>query len=314
MLSMLLLASLSACGSSASTFGIQRVQAPSPFVSGATKYTLTTVDNPADPSFNRLQAINNLARLGGFYGDGTIGHANHGYIVYPPYAKTSFRHVDFPAAVDTQVTSLNNRHFIGGFYVDTNGNTLGFIDWLGIWFSYQAPHVSKTKPVTEILGLNDAGFAVGYYITTPNTEVAFQVKISTGKFQRIKVPGATNAVATGISGRGHICGYMKTKAGATVGFLLRQGVFYQYSYPHSKETRPLGITSFDHVVGSYVDNAGKTHGFVSIDPHLKRGIWQSIDFPGSKATVVASVNQHGDIVGYYVKSDGTNHGFLGTPK
>jgi hypothetical protein len=308
-----LIAVLTACGSPVSTFGVQLQQPPSAALFPATKYTFTTIDNPSDPSFNQILGLNNEGRLGGYYGSGAVGHPNRGYIVYPPYHQLNFKNVNFPSAMDTQVTCLNNKKFVGGFYVDSNGSTSGFIDWLGIWFSYADPQARTKNPVTEILGLNDAGTAVGFYVASPNRYVAFTLDPQTGVFRDLHVPGVKGAVATGISGRGHITGYERTQSNAIIGFVEEQGTFGTFSYPRSKETRAFGITTFDRIVGSYVDGRG-THGFVSMDPQkIHKAVWQPINYPFSKSTVVTGINIHGMLSGYYVKKDGTTHGFIATP-
>jgi hypothetical protein len=130
--------------------------------SAVPQFTFKTVDDAADPGFNRLLGINNEGRVVGYYGSGAAGHPNRGYIVYPPYGQTSFRHVDDPSAVDTQVTSLNNKHTLAGVYVDTFDNTFGFIEWHGLWFNYEEPQERDYKPVTELRALNDTGTAVGH--------------------------------------------------------------------------------------------------------------------------------------------------------
>jgi hypothetical protein len=37
----------------------------------ATAYSFKTLDNPDDPAFNELLAINNLGKVGGYYGNGS---------------------------------------------------------------------------------------------------------------------------------------------------------------------------------------------------------------------------------------------------
>lgn len=318
-----LIAALTACGSPVSTFGVQPQQPPAlqvpetgdaPAISPATKYTFTTIDNASDPSFNEILGLNNEGRLGGYYGSGAIGHANRGYIVYPPYHQLNFKNVNYPSAADTQVTCLNNKKLVGGFYVDSSGSISGFIDWLGIWFSYADPQGRTNNPVTEIMGLNDAGTAVGFYVASPNRYVAFTLNPQTGVFHDLHVPGVKGAVATGISGRGHITGYERTQSNVIRGFIEQSGVFATFSFPRSKETRAFGITTFDHIVGSYIDSKGATHGFVAIDPQkIHKAVWQSINYPFSKSTVVTGINIHGMLSGYYVKKDGTTHGFIATP-
>lgn len=57
---------------------------------------------------NELLGINNESKISGYYGSGAYGHANGGYIVYPPYGQSSYRNENYPGATGTQVTSLNN--------------------------------------------------------------------------------------------------------------------------------------------------------------------------------------------------------------
>jgi hypothetical protein len=279
------------------------------------QFTFKTVDDAADPGFNRLLGINNEGRVVGYYGNGAAGHPNRGYIVYPPYGQTSFRHVDYPSAVDTQVTSPNNKHTLAGVYVDSFGNTFGFIEWHGLWFNYEEPQERDYKPVTELRALNDTGTAVGFYAVNSTNNAAFEVVERTGKFHTIAVPGALSAVATGITGNGHVVGFEKRRSGIVVSYLLIQGVFTAFSFPHSNATRAWGITTYDRVVGSYVDRHGATHGFFVTDPGTKKAAWQSIDDPNGKGTtVVSGINIHGNLVGYYVDGKGKTHGFLATLK
>lgn len=304
---------LAACGSPNS-------QLPSPSTSSnsisrnAVQYTFTTVDDTLDPTFNRLLGLNNEGRAAGYYGSGSPSHPNNGYVVRPPYLQNNFKVQNFPQAVDTQITALNNKRTIAGFYVDSKGGTYGAMQSAGIWTKYSAPHGRDPDPVTELLGLNDSGIGVGYYVTQSNNEVAVQVSQATGQFKTIKVPGAVNSVATGITGRGHIVGYMQTTSGETVGFLLVSGVLTPLAYPGATQTEAICISTYDRVVGSYVDTYGNTHGFLVINPAHQYPIWQSIDEPNAAGTtVVTGVNIHEDIVGYYVDASGNTNGFVATP-
>jgi hypothetical protein len=278
------------------------------------QYKFTTVDDEHDTTFNRVLGENNEGRVVGYYGSGSPSHPNRGFVVRPPYQQNNFKDEDFPQAVDTQITSVNNKRTIAGFYVTAKGDTLGAMQSAGIWSTYAAPHGRDPNPVTEILGINDSGIGVGYYVTQSNNEVPVQVSQLTGKFTVIKVPGSVNAVATGITGRGHIVGYMQTASGNIVGFLLVSGVLTPLAYPGATQTEATCISTYDHVVGSYVDGYGNTHGFLVINPAHQYPIWQSIDDPNAAGTtVVTGVNIHGSIVGYYVDATGNTHGFVATP-
>jgi hypothetical protein len=282
----------------------------------ALSFTFATIDDQSDPAFNELLGLNNEGKLVGFYGNGSVGHPNRGYVVYHPYGQSNFRNVNYPSAADTQVASVNNKKALAGFYADGNGATFGFVYTGGIWYSFQEPHAGKGKrSVTEIFAINDASLAVGFYKDKSGKDYAFEVNVPTGVYSGVRPPGAGNAVATGITGRGDVAGYMTNASKVTVGFLLRQGTYTRFSYPGATSTKFLGITVHDQIVGSYVDSAGATHGFLLTNPLEESISWQPIDEPNAVGvTVTTGINQHDQIVGYYVDASGNRNGFLATPR
>ena len=306
---------LTGCSSTTSSAVPTTPAAPTSEVRSTLSFTFTTIDDQTDPTFNEVLGLNNEGKLAGFYGNGSAGHPNRGYVVYHPYGQNNFRNVNYPSAADTQVTSVNNKKAVAGFYVDGNGSTFGFVYTGGIWSSYEDPHAAKGKgSVTEIFAINDASLAVGFYKDKSGKRNAFEVNVPMGTYQGIRPPGGNNAVATGITGRGDVAGYMTNASGVTVGFLLRQGAYTRFSYPAATSTKFLGVTVHDQIVGSYVDSAGATHGFLLINPLEESISWQPIDEPNAAGlTVTTGINQHDQIVGYYVGGSGNTNGFLATP-
>jgi uncharacterized membrane protein len=77
-------------------------------------------------------------------------------------------------------------------------------------------------------------------------------------------------------------------------------------YPNAVATAALGINNPGHVVGSYRDKFGNTHGFL-----LVGSTYTPIDFPGDTVTLTAahSINNHGHIAGEFIDDQG-NHGFV----
>jgi hypothetical protein len=281
----------------------------------ALQFKFTTLDDVHDPAFNRLLGINNEEKIAGYYGSGATGHPNRGYIIFAPYRQANFKDHDYPSAADTVVTSLSNTHAFAGFYVATTGETSGFIETNGLWFNYADRYARQHDPVTELLGLNDAGIAVGFYTPASNVNVAVTLDVVTGKFHPIATPSGEAAVASGITGTGHIVGFLKKRSGSIVGFLIKDNVLGELSFPGSTDTKALGVTTYDQIVGSYVDAAGATHGFMLTNPLTKRAAWQPIDDPDANGTtVVSGINDHGHLVGYYVDRSGKTHGFLAVPQ
>jgi hypothetical protein len=316
-----LLVALTACGAVGTT---ETPQAAAPAlvraaatraVPGASGFTFTTVDDQADPSFNEILGIDDGGRLVGFYGSGSTSDPSEGYIVSPPYQQNNFRKESYPGAVDTELTGINDKRTVVGFYRDTSNDVLGLIFVGGIWTNVKHPRgMPKGQSVTELLGVNTADLAVGFYTDPSGVNEAFTLDLNTGKYRPISPPSGNNAVATSVSGRGDIAGYLE-KHGHFVGFLLRKGAYAEFSYPGATDTKFLGITVYDQIVGSYTGSAGATHGFLLTDP-LKSSIsWERIDEPSAAGTtVVTGVNQSDDIVGYYVDSAGDTNGFFASRK
>jgi len=75
--------------------------------------------------------------------------------------------------------------------------------------------------------------------------------------------------------------------------------------PGSIDTRPFGISPTGDIVGLYITNDGRTHGFL-----LSGNVYSTIDVPDSTRTNAIAVNVLGDIVGRYDTKDGKAHGYV----
>lgn len=67
-----------------------------------------------------------------------------------------------------------------------------------------------------------------------------------------------------------------------------------YDYPGATQTVLSGINDAGLAVGTYVDNAGNSHGFF-----LKNGQTTPLDVAGADDTYPAGINNHGVVVGVY---------------
>ena len=123
------------------------------------------VVNPADPTFNQLLGINSHNVIAGYFGSGAdAAHPNKGYLVDPPTPPGTFVNENFPGSAQTQVTGIDNKGNTSGFWVSGNGTNHGFVEWNGVFASYtdpKTPHMAGS--VNQLLGINDAGVAVGLY-------------------------------------------------------------------------------------------------------------------------------------------------------
>ena len=288
--------------------------AAAPHTSTAT-YTFTTLDNQADPTFNQLLGINTHNVIAGYFGSGMPGHPNKGYLLDPPYAQSNYVNENFPGSAQTQVTGLNNLGDSSGFWVTANGTNHGFVEWNGVFASYNDPRTPHVKgSVNQLLGINNAGTAVGFYTDAAGNNHAYKVNQATGVFKAINIPGSVSTQATGINNLGDIVGTAKDAAGNFSSWLLKGGHLTAYQFPGGSNTQAFGVNTKDQIVGSYTDGGGVSHGFVLTSPLGPVSHWQSIDDPnGVGSSVVNGNNGAGDLVGFYTDAAGNTDGMLATP-
>jgi hypothetical protein len=281
-----------------------------------TSYTFTTLDNQADSTFNQLLGINGHHVIAGYFGSGATGHPNKGYVLKPPYGQANYVNENFPGSVQTQVTGINNLADTSGFWVSGNGTNHGFVEWNGVFASYndpKTPHMAGS--VNQLLGINDHGVAVGFYNDAAGNSHAYQVQQATGVFTAIKIPGSVSTVATGINKAGYIVGFATDAAASTSSWLRSPtGQLITYQFPGGSGTQAFGINPQHQIVGSYLDGSGTMHGFVLSDPLGPTSHWKTIDDPnGIGSTVVNGINGASDLVGFYTDTAGNTHGMLATP-
>jgi hypothetical protein len=302
----LLTALVAACGgrSMAPSIGSNSMAPSNHFGPAALKYKFRALDDPADPTFNQLLGIDRSKTIVGYFGSGNPGHPNKGYRLTPPYKPTDFGPENFPGSAQTQVVAINNLNDTAGFWVDAKKHNHGFIHWNGAFKSYS---LGKSA-ITQILGLNNSGLAVGFYVAN-KTNVGFVFDRLTGKATTVGPKGATNVMATGINNQNDIVG-IYVRSGQTVGFLKVGNAYHTLIYPKSASTSPFGINNHGDIAGSYVDSAGATHGFLLQSP-LHNGVWTKFDDPaGVGTTTINGVNDRLDLVGFYTDSKGNTDGML----
>src|SRR5215469_2638573 len=170
----------------------------------ATTYMFSTLNDQNDPTFNQLLGINSHNVISGYFGSGADAqHPNKGYLI-----KASYTGENFPGSAQTQVTGLNDLGDTAGFWVTANGTSHGFVQWNGVFASYNDPKTPHTAgPVNQLLGVNNNGVAVGFYNDAAGNSHAYQVNQATRVFTAIKIPGAVSTVATGINNAGDIVGF-----------------------------------------------------------------------------------------------------------
>jgi hypothetical protein len=278
----------------------------------STKYNFSTLNDQNDPTLNQLLGINTHNVIAGYFGSGADAqHPNKGYLIKAPYGQANYTDENFPNSSQTQVTGLNNLGDTSGFWVSANGTNHGFVEWNGVFASYNDPNTPHMKgSVNQLLGINNNGVAVGFYNDAKGEEHAYEVNQATRVYTAIKIPGATSAAANGINNNGDIVGTADA-AGTVSSWLLHNGHLTTFQFPGGSDTQALGINDKDQIVGSYVDGKGLTHGFVLSSPLGPTSHWQTIDDPnGADGTVVNGINDAGDLAGFYTDAAGNTDGML----
>ncbi len=291
-------------------------------VAGATaadagNLTFTTIDNPADPTFNQLLGIDNAGTIAGYFGIGSAGHPNQGYTITAPY--TTFVPANAPGSVQTQLTGITNDGYSTGFWSPTNTGTdanFGFVRYkTHHGFEYidvNDPLVASTPSVNQVLGVNKSGIAVGFYNDVNGLPHGYSYNALTAQYAPINIGGTVSDAATGINNFNLVSGFYNASNGSTHGFLkqLGSGQFWHFEVPGATVTQFLGVNSRGEAVGFFTGTDNFPHGILW---NPATGIWRQIDDPnGVMGTTINGLNDRGQLVGFYTDAAGNTHGMLVT--
>lgn len=154
----------------------------------------------------QLLAVNNNLIAAGFYVDvfgntqGITVNLNTG--IFNPFSLNGLSTIGVTAA------AINDHNQIGGYYVDDNGNTLGFIDSNGRIISIPTPDAND---ISEVLGLNNNGLADGLFMDSNGVTHGFLFDTNTNIFTQIDAPAAAGlTILNGINDLGQMTGYYLT--------------------------------------------------------------------------------------------------------
>src|SRR5678815_4116320 len=75
--------------------------------------------------------------------------------------------------------------------------------------------------------------------------------------------------------------------------------------PGALDTDATGINDFETIVGTVIDAAGATHGYIR-----RLDEYETYDYPGALRTRLGGVNNQGEIAGFYTDTARHAHGFI----
>jgi len=202
----------------------------------------------------------------------------------------------FPVAVNTGGSVV-------GDYVDSSGNTQGFLYVGGKYTSLDYQGATFMRAV----GINDSNEVVGDFFGSDNFYHGYTYV--NGTYTQYDVDkGVVSTSLFGINNAGDLVGsYVPTSTGVEEGFIAVGGgpptaTFYGSG---TDPTYAYGINISDEVVGQYIDSSGISHGFY----RDASGTITEVAYPGATQTGCYGINDSGEITGYYVDSSGHTHGF-----
>jgi probable HAF family extracellular repeat protein len=225
-------------------------------------------------------------------------------------AQTGYVSFDFPGAVSTSASGINNRGDIVGWYLGTDGRDHGFLLSADQFTTIDPPDSIRARA----FGINDRGDVVGVYRTVDLADHGFL--LSGGTFSTIDGPSAEETFAFSINDRGEIVGGFEGEDGEHA-FLLTDAGLEMIEVPVEGAETPAanGINAPGHIVGRYLTPPSRSHGFL-MTKQADKGegddkAFTSIDFPGATFTTAVGVNDRREIVGsYLIGTPSTRHGFL----
>jgi len=272
------------------------------------RYSFTTIDDSADPTFNQVLGINNGGSLVGYYGSGASGHPNRGFKVVYPYGPMQFSNENYPGAAQTQVVGINLQGNTAGFWADNAGNNFGFVKTHSTYATYKNPNTTGT--VNQLLAINHYDVAVGFYTDSSGVSHGYTVDTKTKRYTDVVPPDSSNVTAAGINNLNDVVGYYTATGGAVVGFVLSSGNYTSFTFPGATATTPFGINDHGTIVGSYLDKAGASHGFIVHNLLTPEPQFRTLDDPkGVGTTVINGLNGRDEVCGFYVDANMNTNGF-----
>jgi hypothetical protein len=278
---------------------------------------VTATPDPNDVTFNQLLGINNEGTIAGYFGSGAQGHPNKGYTFTPDYDKDDFHNENFLGSVQTQVTGINNEGVTVGFWSNTNNadmgtnNNFGFVDNKGVFSEVNDPkglNADSGMTVEQLLGVNDKGVAVGFWIDKNGNENGFTYNINSKTFTEVDIPGFAFTQTSAINNNGDIAGFVSNNGGMNDVSFIKEGstIDWLTGPKGAVSVQALGINNKDQVVGSYETSTnGPMYGFI-YDAHTNT--YATVSDGTGAMTVLNGINDNGQVVGFYLDKNGNTDG------
>jgi len=216
--------------------------------------------------------------------------------VTPPGARTG----------TTTPVGVNKNHYVVGYYTDSSGNTVGFLNEAKTYIALTGP-TGANGNFARAIGINDSNVVAGDFFGTDNLYHGYTY--TAGSYTQIDVdPGHASTSVYGINSLGHLSGsWNPPTMQVNEGFIDVGGAITSFYASGTQPTYAYGINKTDDAVGTYYDSGGNAHGFLRT---ASTGVITEIKYPGALQTSCFGINDTGEISGTYINSSDLPYGFI----
>ena len=148
-------------------------------------------------------------------------------------------------------------------------------------FTFKDVHANKTAQETDAYAINDGGMIAGDYVDSASVQhpmILAGAKLTTADHKGCVTSPGTSPAFYGLNSLGVAAGYCSATAGGTIAFTYNSKTkkFTDITIKGGTSIEAAGINDKGAVVGTYVDSAGKAHGFLKVGAKIT-----NLDPPGA---------------------------------
>jgi uncharacterized membrane protein len=174
----------------------------------------------------------------------------------------------------TDAGDINNTGDVTGEFDLPDGTTKSYVWNNGSFIRTLEANFPNTV-VTMTHGINDSGELTGCYWLSDDSMHSLRV-LADGTYSSEDFPGSMTSMHYRISNSSLAVGWYMDMAHSVHGYLVKKGEYESFDFPDALRTEAHGIAESNGldsymglfgskqllIVGSYIDSAGKTHGFL----------------------------------------------------
>ena len=154
---------------------------------------------------------------------------------------------EYPGAITTQVTGINDQGDVSGYFLDQSNSWRGYVRFTDGSFSPSIKHPNDTGRTTIVEGLNNLGTLCGNYLGLDGRYHGFLLTDST--YTDVDV-GAGNTYVEAINDAGNFCGRIDTGGNEAQGFVISTGRYTTFTIGGEAFTFAFGINNLDRIAGT----------------------------------------------------------------